>query len=49
LEINPDARGRFVVRVHQVVHDLEGKLLVDTIVHHAYTIRDSLIERMDIE
>jgi hypothetical protein len=41
--------GRFIVEVHQVVHDMEGNLLLDTIVHHAYTIRDSLIERMDIE
>ena len=49
LEINPDDRGRFIVKVHQVVRDLEGKLLVDTIVHHAYTLRDFLIERMDIE
>lgn len=49
LEINPDERGRFVVKVHQVVHDREGKLLVDKIVHHAYQIRDSLIARMDIE
>jgi len=49
LEINPDDRARFIVKVHQVVRDLEGKLLVDTIVHHAYTLRDFLIERMDIE
>lgn len=49
LEINPDERGRFVVKVHQVVHDRDGKLLVDKIVYHAYQIRDVLIERMDIE
>jgi hypothetical protein len=49
MEINPDDRGRFVVTVHQVVHDREGKLLVDQIVHHAYQISDSLIQRMDIE
>jgi hypothetical protein len=49
MEINRDERGRFVVKVHQVVHDREGKLLVDQIVQHAYQIRDSLIERMDIE
>ena len=47
--INPDNRGKWVVEVHQVVHDREGKLLVDQIVHHAYEIRDSLIARMDIE
>jgi len=49
LEIKPDERGKWVVEVHQVVHDREGKLLLDTIVHHAYTIRDSLIAKMDIE
>ena len=49
LEIEQDAKGRFVVKVHQVVHDREGKLLVDQIVHHAYQISDSLIRRMDIE
>jgi hypothetical protein len=49
LDIKRDAHGRFVVQVHQIVRDLEGKVLVDTIVHHAYRIRDNLIERMDIE
>src|SRR4051794_21304345 len=43
LEISPDARGRWVVKVHQVVHDREGKLLLDQLVRHAYEIRDSLI------
>jgi len=49
LEIEPDEDGRMVVRVHQVVRDLEGKVLVDHIVNHAYHIRDGLISRMDIE
>ena len=49
LEITPDPRGRFVVTVHQVVHDREGNLLVDQVVHHAYEIHDFLIARMDIE
>jgi SnoaL-like domain len=49
LDIKPDERGRWVVKVHQVVHDRDGKILVDTIVHHAYTIRNSLIAQMDIE
>lgn len=47
--IKPDDRGRWVVEVHQIVHDRAGKLLVDTTVHHAYTIHNSLIARMDIE
>ena len=49
VEINADERGRWVVKVHQVVHDRQGKLLADQMVHHAYEIRDFLIARMDIE
>jgi len=49
VEITCDQRGRWIVKVHQVVHDHEGKLLLDQIVHHAYHFRDSLIARMDIE
>jgi hypothetical protein len=49
LKIEEDLQGRFVVEVHQVVRDLGGNLLLDTIVHHAYTIRAGLIERMEIE
>ncbi len=49
ITIEADHQGGFVVEVHQIVHDTDGKLLLDTIVHHAYRIRDSLIERMDIE
>lgn len=49
LQIEPDDDGRMVVEVHQVVRDLEGKVIRDSIVHHAYRIRDGLVERMDIE
>jgi hypothetical protein len=48
LSIERDAEGRFEVRVHQTVRDLEGKLLQDREVRHCYTIRDGLIERMEI-
>jgi hypothetical protein len=43
------ADGRIVVDVHQVVKDLEGKVLVDQMVVHVYRIEKGLIERMDIE
>jgi ketosteroid isomerase-like protein len=43
-----DAEGRVVVDVHQVVRDTAGELLSDERVEHVYTIRDGLIERMDI-
>lgn len=44
-----DEYGRIVVDVHQVVHNLDGDLLVDQIVHHIYTIEDGVIQQMDIE
>ena len=47
--IEPDEDGRMVVRVHQVVRDLEGKVLVDQTVYHAYKFVGGLIARMDIE
>lgn len=49
VEIRPEADGRMAVEVHQVVRDREGKLLVDTMVRHVYTLRGGLIERMEIE
>lgn len=49
LRIEQDETGRFVVEVHQVARDLAGNVLLDRTVHHAYRIREGLIERMDIE
>jgi ketosteroid isomerase-like protein len=46
IERNQD--GRFEVHVHQTVHDLDGKLVLDTEVRHFYTIENGFIERMDI-
>jgi ketosteroid isomerase-like protein len=40
--------GRIAVRVHQVVHDIAGKLVVDQIIQHVYAIRDGLIQSMEI-
>ena len=48
VSITQDDEGRFVVDIHQVVRDLDGDLLVDQHVEHIYTLRDGLIERMDI-
>jgi hypothetical protein len=41
--------GRVAVEVHQVVRDLNGTLVSDQIVQHLYTLRDNLIQRMDIQ
>jgi ketosteroid isomerase-like protein len=43
-----DDSGRVAVGVHQVVHDLAGRLLLDRMVVHAYHIVDGLIQSMDI-
>lgn len=40
--------GGLTAEVHQVVTDLQGTLLADRIVHHAYQFADGLIKRMDI-
>ncbi len=44
-----DDLGRHVADVHQVVRDLDGQLLSDRRVRHAYTLRKGLVARMDIE
>lgn len=41
--------GRINVKVHQVVHDLNGKLLVDQFIHHVYTIKNHLVKAMEIQ
>ena len=43
-----DETGRIVVDVHQIVHDLDGNLMVDQMVQHVYIVEDDLIPRMDI-
>jgi hypothetical protein len=40
--------GEVVVDVHQVVHDLEGKQLVDQMVVHIFRFEGGLIKRFDI-
>jgi hypothetical protein len=47
-QIELDKSNRWVVTVHQVVKDLKGNQILDTIVYHVYCISDGLIERMDI-
>jgi ketosteroid isomerase-like protein len=43
-----EGEGRVVVDVHQVVRDTEGKLISEGDVRHVYTLRDGLVERMEI-
>jgi ketosteroid isomerase-like protein len=48
LQISPKGNGEVAVEVHQVVRDLEGNLLADTLVIHVFHVRNGLIERFDI-
>jgi len=48
LSFDKDEAGRIAVAVHQVVKDLSGNVLVDRMVEHVYTLRDGLIQSMDI-
>ena len=48
VQIEPGKDGSWVVRVHQVVHDQKGNLLLDTTVYHTYQFREGLIAQMDI-
>ncbi len=36
------------IKVHQVVHDINGNLLSDEIVYHFFTLKDDKIARFDI-
>jgi len=36
------------IRVHQVVYDLDGKLLADETVYHFFQLRNNQIARFDI-
>ena len=44
----PDDLRRIVVDVHQVVRDLEEKVIDDRHVGHRYTFKHGLIQRMEI-
>jgi nuclear transport factor 2 (NTF2) superfamily protein len=47
IEERPD--GRVAVRVHQLVRDLDGKVMLDGEVAHIYRFEDGLIAEMTIE
>ena len=43
-----DETGRILVKVHQVVRDLEGNVISEGMVEHVYLIEDGLIKSMEI-
>lgn len=42
------SEGEVVVEVHQIVRDLDGKVLSDKVVGHIFQIEDGLIKQFDI-
>jgi hypothetical protein len=44
-----DGSGNVIVGVHQVIRDLEGKILLDRMVQHVYTLKNGLIQSMTID
>jgi hypothetical protein len=48
VEVTDPEAGRTVVKVHQLVRNLNGDVLSDQVVLHVYTIANGLIERMEI-
>jgi ketosteroid isomerase-like protein len=48
LRFTCDDTGRVVIDVKQVVRDLAGAVLIDTVVRHAYLIEDGLVRSMEI-
>jgi hypothetical protein len=43
-----DGSGNVIVGVHQVIRDLAGKILLDRMVRHVYTLKNGLIQSMTI-
>ncbi|MEO7801863.1 MAG: nuclear transport factor 2 family protein [Ginsengibacter sp.] len=48
ISINKLPNGSYKVDVHQLVKDLNGKILFDGIVQHIYTMSNGLITTMEI-
>ena len=49
VQIGESANGSIYVMVHQVVKDLEGKVLLDETIAHKFHIEGDLVTRFDIE
>jgi len=48
VHVSEDDVGRVVVDVHQVVRNLEGVIVLDQMVRHAYVVENGLIKSMEI-
>ena len=49
VSITEDSAGIVVVEVHQIVHDLEGNLLLDEQVTHLFTMQQGSVKQFDIQ
>jgi ketosteroid isomerase-like protein len=49
LNFEEDETGRVMVKVHQVVRDLQGTVIADRIVYHAYAFEGDLVKSMEIK
>jgi ketosteroid isomerase-like protein len=48
VRMTDESTGETLVDVHQIVRDLDGRLLMDQRVEHAYRIENGLITHMEI-
>jgi ketosteroid isomerase-like protein len=49
VQVGEPTAGSTLVEVHQVVKDLEGKVLLDETIAHRFQIEDDFVTRFDIE
>ncbi|APG02462.1 ketosteroid isomerase [Luteibacter rhizovicinus DSM 16549] len=40
--------GSTIVEVHQIVRDLQGQVLLDEVIHHAFVVQGGRVQRFDI-
>ena len=49
LKVITNGDGSILVEVHQIVHDLDGKLLLDEKIGHVFRVEGGQIKRFDIQ
>jgi hypothetical protein len=49
LKVNTNTDGSILVEVHQIVDDLDGKLLLDEKVGHVFQVEGGKVKRFDIQ
>ncbi len=49
LKVITTADGSILVEVHQIVHDLDGKLLLDEKICHVFQVERGQVKRFDIQ